>query len=147
MKFPGFENEPFEIEEFVPPSIFNQFGIKSTWFIDIDVVRGMIYLRRYFNKPIIINTWKQGGKLQNRGFRLPSYPGGSKLSQHKFGKAVDFNVSGMTPAEVNKELIADQKLIMANTAFTTMEDVRFTPTWTHIDIRWTGKGELLVVEP
>lgn len=147
MKIPMFEKAPFIIEEFIPRNIFEMFAENSMWFIDIRNVEGMIFLRKYFDAPITLNNWHAGGNLQYRVFRPPYVKpkGGGTLSQHYRGIASDFNVKGLEPKEVGKRLIDDQKTIMENTFFTTIENPDHTPTWTHIDGRWHNSVELLIV--
>ena len=95
----------FDIREFVPKPIYDQYGANSIWFIDHRLIEGAEWLRAHFNAPIIINNWHTGGKFQERGFRVPTTTTGARLSQHKFGRAIDFNVQGMTSDQVAKDLI------------------------------------------
>jgi len=57
-------------------------------------------IRQFFgNLPITVNSW----------YRTPEYNkqvGGAKNSQHVLGRAVDFTVEGIKPAEVQKCLSA-----------------------------------------
>jgi len=125
-------SEHFDIEEFVPRGIFDQYGAKSIWYIDQQLIEGAEWLRSHFNAPITINNWHTGGKFQERGFRVPTTTTGARFSQHKFGRAIDFNVQGMTSDGVAKELIG-----LAHTShFTTIEDPKFTQGWTHLDLRY-----------
>ena len=41
-------NEYFEIEEFVPPQIFKQFGANSIWFINPKVITLATAYREFF---------------------------------------------------------------------------------------------------
>lgn len=147
MKIPGFEGAPFVMEEFVPREIFTQYGIKSTWFISQGVVTSMIFLRNWFGAAITINDWHTGGSFNNRGFRHPANKNFKALSQHKFGKAVDFNVAGLSSDDVAKRIIDNWDTIRTNVAFTTMEDPAFTKGWTHLDARYTNSDKLLIVKP
>lgn len=137
----------FRIEEFIPEQIYKTYGDKSIWFVDIRLIEGMEWLRTYFNASIIINTWHTGGTFQNRGFRSPQATVGARLSQHKFGRACDFNVSGLTVPQTYNAIVADWDTIRKHTFFTTLEDVADTPTWIHIDGRQTRSNELLIVKP
>lgn len=153
MKFPGYENDKwamlFDIEEFVPIEIFKKYGVNSMWFIDIDVFEGMVFLREYWDAPIVINDKYRGGKFNYRGYRPPNYrpPGGGLYSQHYAKNAIDHNVVGLDAKEVGKRYIDNWDAISATTFFTTIENPDSTPTWTHIDKRWTGSNELLIVNP
>lgn len=144
----------FYIEDFVPKIIFSSWGEKSLWFISPFMVNYVELLWNRFNKQVIINTWKQGGVLENRGFRLPDCPTGGKLSQHKFKNAVDTNVLGISPEEVYKD-IQNNFSIYSKVGLTTVEDIKFTTGdvegdlkgWNHGDGRWTNQNELLIVKP
>lgn len=137
----------FTIQEFVPKEIFDLYGAKSIWFVDLRLIEGMEWLRTYFNASITINNWHTGGHMQNRGFRSPLSTTGARLSQHKYGRACDFNVSGLTVPQTYNAIISDWDTIRKHTFFSTMEDISFTPTWTHLDGRNTGTNELLIVKP
>lgn len=137
----------FTIEEFVPEQIFRAYGDSSIWFVDMRLIEGMEWLRTFFAVPITINNWHTGGSFQNRGFRHPMDSKYARLSQHKFGRACDFNVYGLTAPQVYDIILANKATIMENTAFTTIEDVADTPTWTHIDLRLTKSDQLLIVKP
>src|SRR3990167_3998794 len=93
----------FHLDDFVPQTIFLQFGIKSIWFISPFMINYAELLHTRFGKKIIINNWADGGTLHNRGFRLPDTTTGGKLSQHKFKCAIDTNVLGVSPEEVAKD--------------------------------------------
>lgn len=146
----------FDIREFVPKAIWDQFGPRSRIFVDPHLVEGMEYLRGLYSEHfgdirVVVNDWLWGGKLENRGFRPPATTVGGRLSQHRFGRAGDHHLvkgSKIIPASEVCALIVDQwPKIQRNTFFTTMEDPAFTATWTHIDGRWTGVDTLTIVKP
>lgn len=132
----------FRINEFIPDEILNMKHLDPLWFIDIDMIKLAIFTRNWFDAALIINT----PNLQNRGYRTPHSTVGAKLSQHKFGKAFDSNVVGLSAAKMHQEIIDNQKAFM-NMGLTTLEDISFTKTWVHQDKRYTGKDEILIVKP
>lgn len=136
----------FDIRELVPESIWKRYGDSSIWFIDPRVFEFMNFIRNRYGKPVIINTWHTGGKFTERGFRIPTTSIGSKLSQHKFGRAADFNVHGMTPDEVRADIMANQEEFIA-AGLTTIEDGEFAPTWVHADCRYTRMDTIKIVKP
>lgn len=78
-------------------------------------------VRAHFGKPIIITS----------GYRCPAYNakvGGAKSSQHLTGKAVDFQVKGVEPKEVQGYLDS----ILAGRF-----GVGYGKTFTHLDTRDT----------
>lgn len=137
-------HEFFDIREFVPPHIYSRYGRRSYQFMDVRVLNLITEIRIFFGKPIIVNTWHRGGDLSKRGFRLPSEKVGSIYSQHKFGRAIDFTVAGMTPDEVRAVILANEDLFMS-WGLTTIERGEDAPTWVHIDIRYTGMSKIWVV--
>jgi hypothetical protein len=139
----------FDLREFVPKAIWDEYGEKSTWFVDPRLIEGAEWLRSFFGEPIIINNWHTGGSFQNRGFRPPNTTVGARLSQHKFGRAIDFNVQGVTSDAVYDALSnpGAWSLVAQHTAFTTMESKYFAKTWCHIDLRQTRSNQLLIVNP
>ena len=71
---------------------------------------------------------------------------GAKLSQHRYGRAIDIQVAGMDPQEVYDYILKHADVFRA-VGLTTMEDVRDTPTWNHLDVRQTDQAEILIVRP
>lgn len=136
----------FKIQEFVPPAIYAQYGDRSQWFIDQKLVDIAEFIRAEFDLPVTINNWHIGGKFQERGYRVPTTTTGARYSQHKFGNAIDFNIQGIPSPEV-AEWVAASFPRLKGFGLTTMENPADTPTWTHIDVRWTGMSELLIVNP
>ena len=129
----------FELKEFVPKSILDRFGNNSLWFLDPRIIAVSHGIRNFFGAAMTINT----DIMQGRGFRMPDSPG-APLSQHKFGRAIDFNIKGKTSDEVYNEILTNERTFI-NLGVTTLEDKRLTPSWTHVDIRYTGNDKLLIV--
>lgn len=136
----------FKIQELVPPSIYNFWGERSIYFLDNKMVKVLDFLRELTGKPITVNNWHEGGQRDEAGFRLPDTATGGRLSQHKFGRAADPKVEDMTPGEVYELIIKNEKQFM-NLGLTTVEDIKYTPTWIHFDTRWTGLNFIQVVKP
>lgn len=136
----------FELQEFVCKEIWDKWHDKSLWFVDRRIIDIVQHLREKTGKPITINNWHTNGNYNESGLRRFDTKTGGSMSQHKFGRAADVKVKDMKPAEV---LV----LIKANwTGFkwkglTTIEDVKFTPTWLHLDCREWGDEELHIVAP
>jgi len=86
-----------------------------------------------------------GGTFINSGFRSPLCDVGAHFSQHKFGRAADLKLDGITPEEVRRDIIANFNLYREKTAITTIEAQ--TPTWLHVDVRFTNMEHLLIVNP
>ena len=94
-------SDHFDLRELVDPSTFENEGENAINFIDSRIPVLLEKIRQLCgNKPMTINTWHVGGKFQYRGFRPQYVKVGAAKSMHKSGKAVDFDVKGMTADEV-----------------------------------------------
>lgn len=136
----------FKIQELVPPTIYNIWGERSIYFIDRRLVILADFMRDFFGAPITINNWHTGGTLRFCGYRPPDTKTGGFLSQHKFGRAIDLDVQGMASQKVYETIIKNEKQFMI-AGLTTMEDINSTPTWNHLDIRWTENNFIQIVKP
>ena len=139
----------FNVKELVSRRIYEHQGNFALGYIRPTLIRAIHFLRVYFDSPMYINTWayqNAPGNFQQRGYReLNSI--GAKYSRHKYGMAVDFNITGMSSDEVNDHILTHQDNFLSF-GFTTIENKIFTTTWTHLDIRYTGLPDaMLVVNP
>lgn len=132
----------FYLDEFVPKLIWGKFGDHSLWFLDPRLPALCQAIRDHFGEAITINDWSNGGKLEQCGFRPPETTTGAALSQHRFGRASDLHFATKTPEEVRTELRKNFSKFHA-LGLTTIE--KDTPTWVHIDMRWTQSIILLEV--
>ncbi len=135
-------SKDFSIPEFVPLAIYEHFGEKSIWFIDPKIVQMAQFIRDRFGKPITINNYITGGSYQYSAFRDNACTIGAENSQHRHGRAIDFRIQGMSPMEIRADIIKNFELFRAS-GLTTIEGG--TPTWTHIDCRYTNMNSLLIV--
>lgn len=148
MKFPGIDSNLFTVEELVDKRTLKTYGQKAIWFIDERLIAGIFFLRQYYDAPMIINNWNSGGNFSQRGLRMSWSSVNWKDSQHGKGRAVDFNVVGLTSDKQAQMLIDDWEEIAKNTFFTTIENPDFTKGWTHLDGRWNNDNtKLLIVNP
>ena len=140
----------FNIKELVSRRVFESQGNYSLGLLRPTLIRGLHYLRLYFDASIYINTWAYQnniGSFHQRCFRQMHITTGARFSRHKYGMAVDFNVKGLSSSEVFDDIVSNQDDFL-NAGFSTIEDTFYTPTWTHLDIRATDlNNQLLVVSP
>ena len=139
-------SQHFTIQEFVGLLVYAKFGDKSAQFVDPKIIQVVETLRQLIGKPVKVNDWNTGGHYQESGFRNPTTTTGAALSQHKFGRAADVKVEGMTSKEVYDFIIANKLKLMAS-GLTTLENINATPTWVHMDVRVTNSKDLLIVNP
>lgn len=136
----------FTIEELVSDNVYRKYGDKSWEFIDIRLIETIDKLREVFNKPITINNWKWGGSLKQRGLRankdeIVANKKDYYISQHCLGKAVDFNVKGLSSKEVYDFILKNKDKFPY---ITRIEDINKTPTWVHIDLSNTSSDDIII---
>lgn len=99
----------------------------DTVFISLGLVSVLQKIRDHFEKPVIINS----------AYRNDTYNkkvGGAEYSQHKYGKAADICISGVSPATI----AAYVETIMPNTG-----GIGIYRDFVHVDVRavrarWNG---------
>lgn len=126
----------FKIQELVSEAVYKKYGDKSWEFIDTRLIKVLDLLREHFNRPITVNNWLWGGNLQQRGLRankdeLVANKKDYYISQHCLGKAVDFNIKGLSAQEVYEEILKNKEKFYL---ISRIENIKDTPTWTHIDV-------------
>lgn len=139
----NYKSKYFKAHEYVPPDIYKRRGDKSFELIDSRVLITMDRLRELLGKPITINNYYWGGDRTQSGLRTRSFYKSDKeysesLSQHKFGRACDFLVKGMTAKEV-REFIYDHL-----DEFPYITFIETDISWCHLDVR---NGEFRVWSP
>ena len=142
------KSKHFIIQELVPPETYKAMGEQAWQLIDEPMITLLDALREHFGKPIIINNWHTGGPYRYRGFRPKGCKEGLPTSQHytKPINAVDFDVLGLTDAEVKAEILKHEAKFMA-LGITRMESGKVASTWTHIDRKRTGWKTIKVFMP
>lgn len=139
----------FSLKELVSPETFQKFGNSSIWFVDRAIVDVLEIIRTRINKPVYMNTWSFNnptvlGPVYNySGFRHPELDGFSDWSQHRFGRAADIKIPGLESEEIRRWIRRNYNYLWEAGLSTIEKD---TPTWVHIDTRWTGKGALFEVD-
>lgn len=136
----------FELWEFMPQDIYEKWGDKCIWFLDPRLPVMAEFIRVWFDSPMTINSWMGGGVFNYRGFRPPSNKVGGALSQHRFGRAIDFNIAAVSPDEIREEILKNEKKFIS-VGLTTLEHKDFAKTWVHADIRTTKMNKIKIVKP
>ena len=98
----------FGIKELVCKHVYDKWGEKAWQFLDGRLLANLLYIRKGIGRPIVVNNWAMGGQYSQRGLRCnccilcfeKTVLRKVYLTQHGFGKAVDFNVVGMEAEEV-----------------------------------------------
>ncbi|MFB5180963.1 hypothetical protein [Vibrio alginolyticus] len=136
----------FQLKELVSRAMWERRGEKCIELFDPRLLITLDQLREDLGRPITVNNWCFGGNLEQRGLRDEGYyieealkdgyttadglaDYAESLSQHKYGRAVDFNVKGMTAAEVRAHIHKNKHKYPFITFIET--DI----SWCHIDVR------------
>lgn len=125
--------------ELVPPKIVESMDTWRIWLLfDPRILWTMDAIRVLYGKPITVNDWKTGGVLTMRGFRPENVNlvPGVLVDQHKYGRAIDFNVAGKSAEEINEDIIKNP----ARNEYQFITGLEVKKSWTHIDCRNFDKG-------
>ena len=138
----------FKIQEFVSPKVYNKYGENAWKFLCPRLLHTMLIVRTLVDKPITINNWHTGGSFKQRGLRsnlgyiFAKYfkRGKLYLSGHVLGRAVDFDVKGMTAEEVRQWLKTISKHLPYKIRLEHKMKGKFI-TWVHLDLIWEAKNK------
>ena len=131
----------FAVTELVPPEIYNVMGENSLLVLDDRILRIADAVRDYFDVPVTINNWRLGGPFSQRGFRTQQQAGGADHSAHYYGRAIDFDVQGMTADHVRAEIIAERN----HGDFSLITGMEIGIEWVHLDCdnRYSPYGNIV----
>ena len=137
-EFPIHGSPWFDCREFVDSRTWSILGPKCAFLLDSKIVRVCDLLRELSGAAVKINNWhyaKRGQQVYNSsGFRAIWDGTGGSLSQHRCGRAADCKASGYSPSLL-MTLINNNKAAFLEAGLTTVENLQFTPTWLHLDVR------------
>lgn len=121
----------FGIYELVDEQTYSDRGDRAWQLFDPRLLKLLDKLRELFDAPITINDWKWGGQFENRGLRTSASPYYRPYSQHSFGRAVDFDVRGLS-ADESREKIRQ----WFNSGLLDIEGIRMElgVNWVHLDV-------------
>ena len=133
-----------DIRELVPPEVWQEYKGESVKFIDAKIPILVERIRELCGgKPVTINNWHRGGQYRYRGYRPANCRIGALRSMHKEGRAVDFDVKGMTAEQV-RQVIRTNQTELIELGLTRMES---GVTWVHIDCKYTGLQTIYEFKP
>ena len=128
--------ENFYLQEFVTPYLYKKWKERSVIFVDERMIYLAQWIRDRFGKPMTINNWHSGGKFKYRGVRPANCSIGASKSQHKYGRAIDFHVIGISEKEIHED-IKDNQREYYNYGLRAVESIEKAPVWMHLDCRTT----------
>ena len=101
--------------------------------LDTDLQKLVVWMRETLGRPMYANNWAIGGQFSQRGYRTNDDPDCKRQkfvtkSAHFEGKALDFDVHGMTAQQVRVWLYDNQD--SAPIRFRVEKGVN----WVHVDV-------------
>lgn len=126
----------FTATELFPDAVINKYGEQCWQFMDDRLLETLDFIRESIDKSIFINIRGGVKQFQNRGYRPNTYKKTLYCSPHLHGRAVDFDVDGMTAQEVRNWLKENADKLPY--PLWVEDDV----TWIHIDVRQSDKDKL-----
>jgi len=137
-------SEHFDIREFVPPETWSAYGEHSIKFIDSRILVLLEKIRELCGgKSITANNWHYAGKYRYRGYRPADCKVGALKSMHRLGKAVDFDVKGMSAEQVRGVIRMNQVELMR----LGLTRIEAGVNWVHIDLKETGLNHIYEFKP
>lgn len=129
----------FRIYELVPRSIYDRFPPDLLWkLFDDRLLLTADRIRIRYNRIVYINDWYWGGIFEESGFRHFDSNTGAKLSDHKFGRALDLKVEGMSHEEIRQDIRLKPNI----KAFKYITAVELGVSWLHIaTANWNKKKD------
>jgi hypothetical protein len=137
----------FFIEEFVSKKVFDKYGENAWQFLCPRLLYTILIIRKKLDRSITINNWHRGGKFSQRGLRsnLSSIfmskfrKGRMYLSAHVMGRAIDFDVKGMTAEQVRLWLVEVEDILPYKIRLENKMNGKQI-SWVHLDVYWNEKN-------
>lgn len=125
----------FDIKELVSPIVYEKWGNQAWMFFDEQILKDLDYIRETYGSPIIINNWNSNLKQCGLRSNMDEMVKNKKtlyLSAHCLSKGFDLHCFY---GHNNKLWQHCYNLILSGKlkSFKRLENIKDTPTWTHID--------------
>lgn len=138
----------FKVQELVGRKTYQAHGDRAIRFIDKNLIRCLEIIREGLGKPITVNNWHYGGRLEQRGLRdntqsilrNKTHKGILYLSAHCLGKAVDFDVKDMEAEKVREWIKANENLFPCKIRLEHKAGGKLI-SWVHLDVIEEEKNE------
>lgn len=122
----------FKAWELVPPEIYQAKGDDSLGAFDARILWTLDAIREFYDRAVTVNTWHEGGKFSQRGLRTdPAMLLKTPLTQHRFGRAVDFDIDGITVEQFRADARGPKLATVLQ--YVTRIEAGKEVTWNHID--------------
>jgi len=138
--------ENFYLDEFIHPDIYKQFGARSQLYINPILVELCQEIRENWGEPISINTWNAGGNFINSGLRDYKNPLNGRLnrSRHYYGLCADMKTRDIKGLQ---EHIYKNREKYYSLGLRVIERFKYTKSWCHVSVEWTGLNEVKMISP
>ena len=124
----------FHPQELVDKKTYLKFGDDSLMFFNPNSLQMLDGVRDFLGVPLIVNNWWKDGPYEFSGFRPSWCQVGAEYSQHRLGNAFDIKPVRMSIENAFIKIINGQTHEKLK-YLTCMEDLKFTPSWLHVDAR------------
>jgi hypothetical protein len=136
----------FKVHELVCGHVYRKYGDYSLMFADPRLLRWLEWFRSEIGRPVTVNTYGNGGKYSQRGYRCnlcslvkdKTTAGEMYLSAHTRFQAVDFTVDDMLPEEIRQWIDRHKGDMPCK-----IRIERDTPTWVHVDVCNDGYDKII----
>ncbi len=122
----------FNIEELVPPHVYEERGNKAWELLDERLLITIDELRDALGS-VVINNYRWGGSRKWSGLRTVESDFYRPFSQHSFGRAVDMVFSKVTAEEARQHIFANKE------RYPYVFAVELGVSWLHFDCRNTNR--------
>lgn len=135
-------NKYFQLEEFVYPELFQQRGWSAIKSVDSRIISSATQIREYTGFCLIINDWAWNPKgFELRGVRPFETKIGAEFSNHKYGRAIDFDLyekGKRIESDEVREIVKQMKAAGKLFSITGME---LGVNWCHIETSFSRHPE------
>jgi len=137
----------FMLAELVPKSILDVYKGDSLRFLDIRILWTADAIWEFYNQDkkrnVYINDWSWNGKFDSRGFRPASDPDGAAMSQHRYGRAIDFIIPDVPSDKIRKDILAN----LGHPAFRFITEMETDTPHVHVSCAITGMKTIRLIKP
>lgn len=125
----------FRLEELLPQDFFelNKSRGDLLWLIfDDRVLITLDRLHRRYDRAMTVNDWlwNRNNPFNYRGYRPPDCVVGAMLSQHRYGRAIDTDIKGVSAHEVRKDIRNNEN----DPDFEYITRIEDDVNWLHFDV-------------
>lgn len=103
----GYRPKHFQLHELFPPALYEQYKNQPEYLwrlFDESVLEALDIVKDFYKATVTVNNYFWKGTRKESGLRDPFTKTGAKLSAHKFARAVDFKVKGVSSAQVQADI-------------------------------------------